>query len=277
MKMKNYKEIVNLTNDGISVIIPSAGSGKRIGFKKQYYPLNKKPILAWTISIFQNNPLISEIILAVPKDDIMFCKTNIVTKYKFGKVKKIVAGGKTRQISVSNGLNACNPNSEYILIHDAARPFFNKKLLSKLIQDVKKYKAIVTAVPARDTIKVAAGFSLRETAQPKGCGYQIINTPTRKDIFQAQTPQIFSHKLIKRAYEKAEKEKFVGTDDSSLVERMGGKVKIFIGNEENIKITSPKDLIIAEAMMLPIETKVVVRKVYLQKAFNGELRNPKGV
>lgn len=221
----------------ISIIIPSAGSGKRIGFKKQYYLLNKKPILALTLSIFQNNPLVSEIILAVPEDDMNFCENNIVKKYEFDKVKKIVAGGKTRQVSVYNGLNACDPNSEYILIHDAVRPFFDAKLLPKLIKEVKKYKAVVTAIPARDTIKIVSTDKI------------ILNTPPRKDIFQAQTPQIFSHKLIKKAYEKALKDNFSGTDDSSLVERIGGKVKIFIGNEENIKITTPNDLAIANILV----------------------------
>ncbi|MDD5772474.1 MAG: 2-C-methyl-D-erythritol 4-phosphate cytidylyltransferase [bacterium] len=220
----------------ISVIIPSAGLGKRIGFKKQYYLLNKKPILAYTLSIFQNSPLISEIILAVPKDDIKFSKNNIVIKYKFNKVKKIVAGGKTRQISVSNGLNVCDPKSEYILVHDAVRPFFDKMLLPELIKEVKKYKAVVTAVPARDTIKIASPDKI------------IIKTPPRKDIYLAQTPQIFSHELIKKAYQKAFKEKFAGTDDSNLVERTGKKVKIFIGNEENIKITTLNDLEIAEIL-----------------------------
>lgn len=214
----------------ISVIIPSAGSGKRMGFKKQYHLLNKKPVLAWTISIFQNSPLISEIVLAVPKDDIKFCMTNIATKYKFTKVKKIVAGGKTRQESVFNGLKVCNPDSRYILIHDAVRPFFDKKLLPKLIQQVKKYKAVVTAVPARDTIKIACRGLINQTPTP------------RENIFHAQTPQAFSADLIKDAYEKAEKEGFIGTDDSSLAERIGAKVRIFIGNEENIKITTESDL-----------------------------------
>ncbi|MEW6088629.1 MAG: 2-C-methyl-D-erythritol 4-phosphate cytidylyltransferase [bacterium] len=218
----------------ISVVIPSAGFGKRIGFKKQYYLLNKKPILAYTISIFQNSPLISEIILAVPKDDITLCKNNIVAKYKFDKVKQIVAGGKTRQESVFNGLNACNPNSGHILIHDAVRPFFDKKLLPSLIREVKKNKAVVTAVPVRDTIKIVSRDK------------KIIKTPPRKDLFQAQTPQAFSSELILKAYQKAFEEKFTGTDDSSLVERMGKKVKIFIGNEKNIKITTPNDLAIAE-------------------------------
>lgn len=221
----------------ISVIIPSAGLGKRVGFKKQYYLINKKPVLAYTLSIFQNYPFVSEIILAVPKDDINFARSSIVAKYKFDKVKKIVAGGKTRQISVYNGLNACDPKSEYILIHDAVRPFFDIKLIPYLIKEAKKYKAVVTAVPARDTIKIVSNDKI------------IIKTPPRKDIFQAQTPQIFSHALIKKAYQKALKDKFIGTDDSSLVERMGKKVKIFMGNEENIKITTPKDLSLARLLV----------------------------
>lgn len=228
----------------ISVVIPSAGLGKRIGLKKQYYLLNKKPILAYTLSIFQNNPLVSEIILTVPKDDIQFSTNNIVAKYKFDKVQNIVAGGKTRQISVHNGIKACDPKTDYILIHDAVRPFFDIKLIAKLVNEVKKYKAVVTALPARDTIKIVSSNKI------------ILNTPPRKDIFQAQTPQIFSHDLINKAFQKALKDKFTGTDDSSLVERMGRKVKIFTGNEENIKITTPNDLAIAEILVRKLKMKV---------------------
>jgi len=222
-------------------LIPAAGMGKRMGasINKQYLQLDGLPIVARTISVFEDSPLIEAIYLVIPADEIPYCREHVVSACGFRKVVEIVPGGRERQNSVMNGLNAMRKNvadDDVVLIHDGVRPLITPQLLSESIEVARNNDGALVAVPAKDTIKVARDGI-------------IIDTPLREMLWQAQTPQSFRFATIYAAHRAAELEGFTGTDDASLVERRGGVVRIVRGDYRNIKITTPEDLILAEAFL----------------------------
>src|SRR5699024_563401 len=223
----------------VSVIIAAAGMSNRMGSKinKQFISIDNKPILAHTIEKFEICNYVDEIIVVAKDEEIEYCKREIVKKYGFNKVSKVVRGGKTRQDSAYNGLLGLNEKAGIVLIHDGARPFVKNENIVDGIKGVLKYDACVIGVPVKDTIKVV------------GSDNDVDKTPNRDKIWAAQTPQCFKHAIIMEAYEKAIKNGFVGTDDSMLVERAGYEVKMVMGSYENIKITTPEDLIVAESLL----------------------------
>ncbi len=225
-----------------TVLIPAAGMGRRMGasISKQYLNLAGKPILAHTLALFDNHPLIENIYLIVPPDDIAYCRQQIIDHYGFNKVCRIIAGGAERQDSVRNGLNALAEDGyaqpeRSILIHDGARPLFDSRLLSELIGIVCAKEACIVGVPVKDTIKDVKNN-------------QITGSLDRRRLWQAQTPQGFCYRLIKEAFDQADAENFVATDDASLVERLGHPVQMLEGDYRNIKVTTPEDLVIAVAL-----------------------------
>jgi 2-C-methyl-D-erythritol 4-phosphate cytidylyltransferase len=222
----------------VIAIVPSAGKGERMGQKKEFLLLGGKPILAHTLSPLENHSQISEIILVVDEKSIERCKKEVVEKYGFKKVKEIVVGGKERQDSVYNGLKKVTKDCDIVLIQDGARPFLTEDLITRSIEEIEKHKAAVVAVSCIDTIK----FAHKEKDMA-------IETLDREYLWMAQTPQAFKYQIILEAYRKAEQENFRGTDDASLVERMNQSVKIVRGSYDNIKITTPEDLILAEAIL----------------------------
>ncbi|MGF7431878.1 2-C-methyl-D-erythritol 4-phosphate cytidylyltransferase [Thermoanaerobacterium thermosaccharolyticum] len=226
----------------ISVIIVAAGKGKRMGTKlnKVFLNLNGKPVLYYTIKAFENVDEIDEIVLVVSESDLEFCKSEIVNKYNFKKVKHIVVGGSERQESVFMGLKSVDNRCNIVLIHDGARPFIDRVTLQKGIEEAKSHCAVGIAVPVKDTIKVVDNDNF------------VIDTPDRNRLMAIQTPQIFDYKLIYKAHLKAIEDGFLGTDDTVLVERLGYKVKLVEGSYRNIKITTPEDLIISEAFLKTI-------------------------
>lgn len=222
-------------------LIPAAGMGKRMGasINKQYLRLNGLPILAHTISIFERSALIDSIYLVIPADEIHYCREQIVEAGGFRKVAAIVAGGTERQYSVMNGLKAIRgtaADDDVILIHDGVRPFLSEAMLRESITAAQEHDGALVAVPAKDTIKIVADGV-------------VIDTPPRETLWQAQTPQSFRFSVIFAAHQAAEREGFIGTDDASLIERSGGKIRIVAGDYRNIKITTPEDLTLAEAFM----------------------------
>ena len=226
-----------------TVIIPAAGSGRRMGgsVSKQYLELAGKPILAHTLTLFENHPLIEHIYLIVPAGDIAYCQEQIVDRYHFKKVSRIVAGGAERQDSVANGLNAIaedglNQPARPILIHDGARPLFDCQHLSALIDVVRETGACTIGVPVKDTIKTVENST-------------ITHSPERSQLWQVQTPQGFQYQLIREAFDRATSDSFVATDDASLVERLGHPVKMLEGDYRNIKVTTPEDILIAVALL----------------------------
>jgi 2-C-methyl-D-erythritol 4-phosphate cytidylyltransferase len=222
-------------------LIPAAGMGKRMGasINKQYLHLDGMPIVARTISVFERSPLIDAIYLVIPAEEIPFCREYIVEAYNFCKVAAIIPGGKERQHSVMNGLRGMREHvsdGDVILIHDGVRPLITEEVLRESIAVARSHDGAVVAVPAKDTIKsVENGI--------------VTGTPDRNTLWQAQTPQAFRYSIIYSAHQTAETEHYLGTDDSSLVERTGGLMRIVQGDYHNIKITTSEDLVLAEAFL----------------------------
>ena len=222
-----------------SVVIVAAGSGKRMKSKvaKQFIEIKNKPVVAYSIEKFEGSDNISEIVIVTGENDIDYFKSEIIEKYGYKKVKAVVKGGSERQYSVYNGLKALDKKTDIVLIHDGVRPFIKLEEIDRLIDEARIHKACVLGVKVKDTIKVCDENGFVE------------DTPKRELLWSAQTPQVFDYSLIMEAHKKAEEEEFLGTDDSMLVERMGYKIKMVEGSYENIKITTPEDLIIAEGLV----------------------------
>lgn len=231
-------------NHYVSAIIAAAGMSNRMrsSMNKQFISIDDKPILAHTIDKFEKCKYVDEIIVVAKDDEINYCKREIVNKYRFQKVSKIVRGGKERQDSVYNGILALDERAEIVLSHDGARPFIKIKNIIDGIDGAIKYGASVIGVPVKDTIKVVMD------------GNNIDNTPKRDLVWAAQTPQCFKKEILMEGYRKAIDDNFIGTDDSMLIERLGVDVKMIMGSYDNIKITTPEDLIIAESILKGRET-----------------------
>ena len=224
----------------VSAIIVAAGEGARMKGKmrKQYLNLSGRPVLAYSIMAFDSCSLVEEIFIVVPKEDIDYCRNKILSLLNLKKCIKLVQGGAERQDSVYNGLQEINKkNTETVVIHDGVRPFINPEDLKECILGSKKYGACILATAAVDTLKRVNESHIIATTLP------------RENIWLAQTPQAFHYDLILKAHEVARRNRYVGTDDASLVERLGGKVKIINGSRFNIKITKKEDLDIAKLML----------------------------
>jgi 2-C-methyl-D-erythritol 4-phosphate cytidylyltransferase len=222
----------------ISVILAS-GTGNRISNKipKQFLRVSGLPLIIHALKPFESHPKINEIIIVTLSSHINKTR-KLVEKHNFTKVSKIVPGGKSRQESSRIGVNTCGEDTEFVLIHDAARPFTTTNLLSQIINKVKKHKAVVPVIPSTDTIV---------EIDAKGT---IKNIPNRLKIKRVQTPQAFKYELIKEAHKIALEDGSTDfTDDSSLILRMGHPVFTLRGNENNIKITLPIDMYIASKIL----------------------------
>lgn len=241
-------------NYHVSAIIAAAGMSNRMGSKinKQFIAIDNKPILVHTLEKFEKCKYIDEIILVSKEEEVEYCRKEIVKKYGFKKVVKIIRGGKERQDSIYNGLLALNENTDIVLTHDGARPFVKIESIEAGIKGVVEHGACVIGVPVKDTIKAVDEKEL------------IHHTPKRSLLWAAQTPQCFWTSLIKQGYEHAIKEGIVGTDDSSLVEKIGHKVKMIMGSYDNIKITTPEDLVIGE-FLLKSKENILQSRAYLFK------------
>lgn len=225
-----------------AAIVLAAGSGKRMGgsTKKQYMLIKEKPVVYYSLKAFQES-FVDEIVLVVSPGDMAFCQKEIVDRYGFDKVLHIVEGGKERYHSVAFGLNSIS-DCEFVFIHDGARPMVTGEILERALDCVVEYEACVVGMPVKDTIKIA---------DEKGI---VVSTPDRNLVWMIQTPQVFAFSLIKEAYgkliqqEKELAEKGISvTDDAMVVETLTGHpVKLAFGSYENIKITTPEDISIAE-------------------------------
>ena len=220
------------------VVIVAAGTGSRMnmGINKQFIKLEGKEIIAYTIEKFYNNSNIEDIVVVVKEDESEFFKKEILDKYNFKNIK-IAVGGKERPDSVYNGLKLLDEKCDVVLIHDGARPFVSDKIIDKSIEEAKEHKAIVVGVPVKDTIKVIDNDK------------NIVDTPNRSVLWAVQTPQTFDYNILIDAYKDAFKNKFYGTDDAMLVERIGYKVKMLEGSYNNIKITTQEDLNIGSQIL----------------------------
>ena len=221
-----------------SVVIVSAGRGSRMkaDINKQFLKIGDKEVIAHTIDKFYNNENIGEIIIVVREDEKEFFQANIIDKYGYKNIK-IAFGGNERQDSVYNGLKALDKNCEIVLIHDGARPFVTNEIIEKSIECAQKYNCAIVGVPVKDTIKIVNENN------------DVYDTPNRNTLWSIQTPQVFDYSLIMKAHEKAKADEYYGTDDSMLMEYLGYNVKVVEGSYNNIKITTPEGLKIAEEIL----------------------------
>jgi 2-C-methyl-D-erythritol 4-phosphate cytidylyltransferase len=223
----------------ISAIIVAAGKGSRMNHptRKQYLNLAGRPVLAHSVMVFDRCELIDKIFLVVPRDDIEYCRKNIVPLMELKNGLNLVSGGEQRQNSVYNGLQAIDKKTDTVVVHDGVRPFIRPDELKSCILGARKFGACILGIPAGDTIKYVdkSGF--------------IEETLARDSIWLAQTPQAFKYEWIMRAHETARRDGYTGSDDATLVERLGVDVKIINGSKNNIKITLREDLVIARAML----------------------------
>jgi 2-C-methyl-D-erythritol 4-phosphate cytidylyltransferase len=217
----------------VGAVIAAAGESRRMGgIDKVFTPLGGKPILARVIETFQKCKLVDQIVVVVNAKSIEKC-CQLVAEGRWHKVSDVCAGGKRRQDSVAAGLKRLN-DCQWVVIHDGARPLVTKELIEGGLKAAQETGAAVVAIPVTDTIKIADDDRI------------IHQTPPRQNLWAVQTPQVFRLKIIARAYEQIGGEV---TDDASLVEGLGYKVKLYMGSYDNIKITSPHDLALAEVLL----------------------------
>ncbi len=227
----------------ITAIIPAAGTGKRMqavygDVRKQFIHIHGKPVLYYTLMTFQQSEIVDEIIIVCEKDRIRYIEVEIVGRFGFSKVKKIVQGGEHRQDSVYNGFQAID-HEGIVMIHDAARPMASADILRCLVEACDRFRAAIVAVQVKDTIKT------------RNADLFVGKTVDRLNLWQVQTPQCFEYSLLEKAFREATKDAFYGTDESMLVERIGHPVRIIEGDYRNIKITTPDDILLAELFLKP--------------------------
>ena len=221
----------------ISAIILAGGKGKRMNssISKQFIEIKGKPVLAYTLEKFIDNKSIDEVILVLPEDEVDYCKKEVLQRYSL-KVDRIVIGGKERQDSVFNALEAME-KADIVLIHDGARPFISEKIIEEGIKYANIYGAAAPGVTPKDTIKIKNEDNIS------------VDTPDRNTLVAVQTPQCFKYDEIYQCHRKIKEENAIVTDDTSVVERYGHKVYLYEGDYTNIKITTPEDLILAERLI----------------------------
>lgn len=225
-----------------TAIFPAAGQSRRIRqllnsvTNKNFLQLDGNTILIRTLQTFSQSDNIDYLIIAAAADEIetIISMLNDVSDLK---PFTVVKGGSERQYSIANALKVVPADCEIILVHDAARPLISVKTIDEVVEAARLYGAAIAAVPEKNTIKVIDKDNF------------VINTPQRSQLVSVQTPQGFQRDILIKAYEQAERDNFLGTDDSSLVERLGYKVKIVKSDYCNIKITTPEDILIAEAFL----------------------------
>lgn len=231
MKQENLK---------CTAVVLAAGTGSRMKAKvaKQFLELAGRPLIYYALKAVEDSRVIDDCILVTGEEDIPRMQRDIVERYGFRKVKEIVAGGSERCFSVANAMNHISEDTDLVFIHDGARPFLSEAILERTRQAAVECGACVAAVPSKDTVKIVDEE-----------GYAVC-TPARNTVWNVQTPQVFEKNLIVQAYADFVKDKTFVTDDASVVERYTDtKVKLVEGAYNNIKVTTPEDLVVAEALL----------------------------
>ncbi len=231
--------------ENVIAIVPAAGLGQRFGPEKNkpFYPLLDKPLVVWSLQVFQEISVIREIIPVLKEAD-MEMGAEIFERYNLSKIRRIAPGGKERQDSVYSGLRSLKEKADIVLIHDGARPLIDAGIVRRALNNIPGFEGVVVGVPVKDTIKEVTRDVVKKTLK-------------RESIWAVQTPQLFLYGSIMKAYHNAMEERFYSTDDSALLERNGGKVKMVAGSYSNIKITTPEDILVAE-FLLREKTKAAI-------------------
>jgi len=223
----------------VSGLIVAAGKGERLpgSRAKQYLPLAGRPMLCRTLAVFAACALIDDLVLVVPQKDFDYCREAVLSRVTTVKRIRLAAGGDRRQDSVAAGLREVPDDRERIVvIHDGVRPFVSSAMISACVEGLRQADGCITAVPANDTVK---------TVDRRG---RITGTLDRETVWLAQTPQAFRYDVLLAAHRRAIEEQWQVTDDAALVERAGGTVRVVTGSVRNIKVTTPEDLLLAEAI-----------------------------
>ena len=220
----------------VGAIIPAAGRGKRIGASvpKQFLEIQGKPLLHHTLTVFASCKLIDYVVLVMPRADVDEMGEDWLNKYEI--VRKVVVGGEQRQDSVYNGFSSLEEGTDIVVVHDGVRPFTTPQMIIATVEAAQQHGAAITAIPVSDTVKQAADGFVKQTV-------------SRDGLWRVQTPQAFQYGLLKQAFKKAKKDSYYGTDEGSLVEYLGERVKIVPGSELNIKITRKEDLVLGESLL----------------------------
>ena len=217
-----------------TAIVLAGGNGSRMksNVPKQYISINDRPIIYYSLLAFEKCEFINNVILVTREEDIEYCRREIVDKYNLNKVSHVVAGGTERYLSVYNGLMYA-ADSDYVWIHDGARPCIDNEMLIRLLNAVVQYNAVVAAVPSKDTVKIADNNQF------------VKSTPNRNLVWNVQTPQVFRTEMLTKAYSRlmALKEHPIITDDTMIMEQFGDiPVRLEMGDYSNIKVTTPEDM-----------------------------------
>ena len=220
-------------------IVPAAGSGNRMGrgLSKQYLSLGGMPLLVHTLNVFEKCPLVDALLVVVPPPDVEAVRTEMLPRWNLKKLAGVIPGGKERQDSVRAGIETLDRDTDIVIIHDAVRPFITAKLIEDCIRAAAEEGAATVGVPVKDTVKEV------------GADGRVMRTCDRNLLWLTQTPQAFRRDIIENAHRAAVRDGYRGTDDTSLVERLGIAVRMIRGDYGNIKITTPEDLVIAEALL----------------------------
>ncbi|MDR1329033.1 MAG: 2-C-methyl-D-erythritol 4-phosphate cytidylyltransferase [Oscillospiraceae bacterium] len=219
----------------VSAVIVAAGASERFGGDKIFAELLGEPVILRTLRAFEGSPVIAEIIL-VTRESVIERAAELARDGGVTKLTQVTAGGNTRAESVLSGLFAVSKKSGFVAIHDGARPLVTKEIIGAAVAKAVKYSAAAPAVPVKATIKRANGGI-------------VISTPERGELYEAQTPQVFAAELIRAAIELAVRRRESPPDDGAAVEALGAAVHLTKGSYENIKITTPEDMLIAEAIL----------------------------
>lgn len=231
-----FKKIMKKEQKKCGAVIVAAGSSNRMqGTDKIMAALQQEPLIIHTIRAFQINVMIQEIVI-VTRNDLLVPISQLCKQNHFDKVTAVVHGGTTRPESVMNGLNHLSKDIAYAAIHDGARPLVTQEVIADAVSAAHRYHAAAPAIPVKDTIKAA-------------CNHIVTATPDRSKLVSVQTPQVFDFDLLRGALQKAIEEDLPITDDCSAVEAIGMSVYLSQGADDNLKITTPVDLILAEAIM----------------------------
>lgn len=222
----------------VTAVFPAAGQGRRmnVGINKVFLDLVGKPILVHTLQRFSRSKNIDYLVVVVAAEEVSFIR-RLLKAIPGLKPYQVVAGGSERQYSIANGLRVVPEKSDIVLVHDAARPLISVETIDRVVEGAREIGGAIAAVPEKNTVKVVGEDGI------------VRETPPRKTLWEVQTPQGFRKDILLEAYRKAEEEDFLGTDDASLVERLGVPVKVVESDYCNIKVTTPEDMIIAEAFL----------------------------
>ncbi len=226
------------------VVVPAGGRGVRMGRKKQDIRVGARPLLRWTLDVFETAPEIAGVVVAVPAEDVSAWRRRL---RPCRKVRAVVAGGAERQESVARGLAAVPPATPWILVHDGARPCITRDLVRRVVEAARAHGAAIAALPVAETLK-------------RGVLGRVAETVPRDGLWTVQTPQGFRAELLREAHRRAAADGVLGTDDAALVERLGAAVQLVPGLPGNVKVTRPEDLPLARRLLARPARRVPARR-----------------